>query len=87
MISVMAPETAADLLRIGRKALAAADWERASSCFERARHLGETAEVLDGLGRAAHFQGEHLAAIELLERAFAAYSRRDERAEAAEVAR
>jgi DNA-binding NarL/FixJ family response regulator len=80
-------ETAADLLRTGREALAAADWDRARSCFERARESGETAEVLDGLGRAAHFQGKHLEAIELLERAFAAYSRRDMRPEAAEAAR
>jgi DNA-binding NarL/FixJ family response regulator len=72
---------------MGREALAAADWERARSCFERARRLGETAEVLDGLGQVAHFQGMHRDAIELLERAFAAYSRRDMRAEAAEVAR
>ena len=83
----MAPETAADLLRIGREALAAADWERATSCFERARHFGETAEVLAGLGQSAHFRGAHLEAIALNERAFAAYSRRDDRPEAAEVAR
>jgi DNA-binding NarL/FixJ family response regulator len=80
-------ETADDLLRTGREALAAADWDRARSSFERAGRFGETAEVLDGLGQAAHFQGRHLEAIELLERAFAAYSHRDMRPEAAEVAR
>ena len=83
----MAADPADDLLRRGREALAAADWEGARSCFEQARELGETAEVLDGLSRAAHFQGEHQEAIELKERAFAAYRRRDKRAEAAEVAR
>jgi DNA-binding NarL/FixJ family response regulator len=76
-----------DPLERGREALAAADWERARSCFERAARFGETAEVLDGLGQAAHFQGRHLEAIELLERAFAGYSTRDSRAEAAAVAR
>jgi hypothetical protein len=57
MIAVMGVETAADHVRRGREALAAADWERARSCFERAWRFGETAEVLDGLGMAAHFQG------------------------------
>lgn len=76
-----------DLLRNGGEALAAADWEAARSCFEQARELGETAEVLDGLSQAAHFQGEHLEAIELKERAFAAYRRGGKQAQAAEVAR
>jgi DNA-binding CsgD family transcriptional regulator len=83
----MAAETADDLLRDGREALAAADWERARCCFEKAAELGESAEVLDGLSQAMHFQGEFLRAIELKERAFAAYRRRGKRVEAAEVAR
>jgi DNA-binding CsgD family transcriptional regulator len=74
-------------VRRGRDALAAADWEGARSCFEQARELGETAEVLDGLSQAAHFQGAHLEAIALKERAFAAYRRRGKRPEAAEAAR
>jgi len=74
------------LLRRGRQALAEADWQGARDCFEQARELDEPAEVLDGLGAAAHFQGEHLEAIELKERAFAAYRRRGKRTEAAEVA-
>ncbi|MBW3652947.1 MAG: LuxR family transcriptional regulator, partial [Actinobacteria bacterium] len=76
-----------DLLRRGRAALAAADWEGARACFEQARELGETAEILDGLSQAAHFQGGHLEAIELKERAFAAFRRRGKRAEAAAAAR
>jgi DNA-binding CsgD family transcriptional regulator len=43
--------------------------------------------VLDGLSQAALFQGRYAQAIELKERAFAAYRRRDRRAEAAELAR
>jgi tetratricopeptide (TPR) repeat protein len=83
----MGAETAEDLLGAGREALAAADWDRARSCFERARDLGETAEVLDGLSHAAHFQGEYDRAIELKERAFALYRRDGRRVEAAEPAR
>ena len=73
-----------DLLIAGREALAAADWDTARGCFEK---LGESAEALDGLSQAAHFQGDHARAIELKERAFAAYRRRGKRVEAAELAR
>jgi DNA-binding CsgD family transcriptional regulator len=83
----MGAETAQDLLSSGRDALAVADWEGARSLFERAGELGETAEVLDGLSQAAHFQGQYERAIELKKRAFAAYRRRGKRAEAAELAR
>ena len=43
--------------------------------------------MLDGLSQAVHFQGEHVRAIELKERAFAAYRHRGKRVEAAELAR
>jgi DNA-binding CsgD family transcriptional regulator len=69
----MAVGTAEELVRDGWEALAATNWEAARSCFERAGELGQTAEILDGLGRALHFQGEYPRAIELTERAFAAY--------------
>ena len=55
----MGTDTANDLLLRGREALDAADWERARSCFEQARELDETAEILDGLGQAAHFLGQY----------------------------
>ncbi len=85
--AVMGADSASELLRSGRDALVAADWEGARSCFKEARRFGETAEVLDGLSEVAHFQGEHQQAIELKERAFAAYRRRHKRTEAAAVAR
>lgn len=83
----MGSDLADDLLRRGREALAAADWERARACFGQAREAGESAEALDGLSQAAHFQGRHVEAIELKERAFAAYRRREMPAEAAQAAR
>ncbi len=83
----MGVTTAEELLRLGREALAAADWERARACFEQAAEFGESAEILDGLGEAAQFSGEHARAIELKERAFAEYERRGLGAEAAELAR
>ncbi len=73
-----------DLLRTGREALAAADWDTARACFEQ---LEESAEVLDGLSQAAQYQGDHARAIELKERAYAAYQRRGMSVEAAELAR
>jgi tetratricopeptide (TPR) repeat protein len=83
----MGAATADELLRLGREALAARDWEGARAIFEQAAELGESAEVLDGLGEALQFGGEHARAIGLKERAFAEYERRGLRAEAAELAR
>ena len=73
-----------DLLRTGQEALAAADWDTARACFEQ---LEESAESLDGLSQAAHYQGDHARAIELKERAYAAYQQRGMPVEAAELAR
>ncbi len=87
IIVAMNTETTDDLLRRGREALADAHWDRARECFEQARELDESAEALHGVAAAAHFQGKHQQAIELKERAFAAYRRQDKPAEAAEVAR
>src|SRR5262245_28161102 len=83
----MGVATADELVRLGREALAAADWEHARAFFEQAADVGETAEILDGLGEALQFGGEHARAIDVKERAFAEYERRGLRAEAAELAR
>jgi DNA-binding NarL/FixJ family response regulator len=83
----MGPEGADDLLRSGRRALAAADWDGARSFFEQAHECEETPEALDGLSEVAHFDGEYERAIELKERAFGAYRRAGKRAEAADIAR
>jgi DNA-binding CsgD family transcriptional regulator len=83
----MSVTKADELVRLGREALAVADWERARSFFEQAAEFGESAEILDGLGEALQFEGEHARAIDVKERAFAEYERRGLRAEAAELAR
>jgi tetratricopeptide (TPR) repeat protein len=83
----MGAETAGELSREGWEALRTGDWARARSRFEKAAELDETAEVLDSLSQAVQFQGDHVRAIELKERAFAAYRRQDKRVEAAELAR
>jgi DNA-binding CsgD family transcriptional regulator len=83
----MVVATVEELLRLGRQALGVADWERARGVFEQAAAFGESAEVLDGLGEAMQFGGDHGRAIELKERAFAEYERRGLRAEAAGLAR
>lgn len=83
----MAAATADELLRDGRAALALADWAHARDRFEQAALLDESAEALDGLSQALHFQGEYARAIACKERAFAEYRRRGRSAEAAELAR
>jgi DNA-binding CsgD family transcriptional regulator len=83
----MGVATADELVRLGREALGVADWKRARAVFEQAAAFGESAEVLDGLGEAMQFGGEHRRAIEFKERAFAEYERRGLRAEAAALAR
>ena len=87
MIAAMEAGVAEGLIRDGWQALAEADWDAARSCFERAGELGETAEILDGLGRALHFQGNYPQAIEVTERAFAAYRKRGMSVDAADRAR
>lgn len=87
MIRAMEAMMADDLVRDGWKALSEADWAAARSCFERASELAETAEILDGLGRALHFERDYPRAIELTERAFVAYRQDGRRVDAADRAR
>ena len=75
------------LLREGLAALAAADWEAARSSFERALAIDPSPEALDGISEVANFEGEYDQAIELKEQAFAEFRRRDQPADAADVAR
>ena len=82
------PITDADaLLRQGWEALRAADWQTAQSCFEQALGEAESAEALDGLSQATHFLREYDRAIELKERAFAAYRQAADPVKAADTAR
>jgi len=78
----------AEFVQDGQAALAAADWGRARECFELALNQdAQHPEALDGLGRALHFHGEYGRAIELTERAFAAYLWAGRGVEAADRAR
>jgi DNA-binding CsgD family transcriptional regulator len=83
----MGVATPDELLRLGREALAAAEWQGARAFFEQAAEFGETVEALEGLGEALHFGGEQERAIDVKERVFAEYERRGLKTEAAEVAR
>ena len=77
-----------ELVEDGQAALAAADWARAHECFELALEQdADSAEALDGLGRALHFEGDYEQAIELTERAFAGYLAAGRGLEAADRAR
>src|SRR5215217_298690 len=83
----MAPDDPRQPAQKGWDALAAADWQSARAWFEQARAEGETAEVLDGLSQVAHFEGDYDSAIELKERAFAAYRSSGKPVDAANSAR
>ena len=86
-MDLMGMEESDELLREGWQALDSAEWELARSCFERALEEAATAEALDGLSQAVHFEGEYGLAIELKERAFAQYRDGGNPASAADVAR
>jgi DNA-binding CsgD family transcriptional regulator len=76
-----------DLIRDGQQALECSDWGRARDLFEEALRQQERADALDGLGRALHFGGDYPRAIEVTERAFAAYRAQGRAGEAADRAR
>jgi DNA-binding CsgD family transcriptional regulator len=87
MIAAMGASPVTDVVREGREALAAADWDAARSAFERAEEIESTPDALDGLSEVANFEGDYDRAVELKEQAFAAYRRLGEDAAAADAAR
>jgi DNA-binding CsgD family transcriptional regulator len=68
------------------RALDTGDWSAARASFEESLRAGETPEALDGLGQAVWWQNELARAIELRERAYTEFVRRDDRARAAAIA-
>jgi DNA-binding NarL/FixJ family response regulator len=68
-----------EALRLGR-------WAEAKSAFEADLNGGETPAALDGLARSRWWLGDVMGAIEAWERAYAAYRRAGEDAEAARAA-
>jgi DNA-binding CsgD family transcriptional regulator len=70
----------------GYEALASGDWEAARSAFEAALGTGESADVLDGLGRALWWLRDPEGGVVHRERAYAAFRREGRLAEAARVA-
>ena len=74
------------LLGAGEAALAAGDWTAARAAFEEALGLGETPEVLSGLGTARWWLGEIQSAMSSWERAYAGFLKRDDPVQAVQVA-
>jgi DNA-binding CsgD family transcriptional regulator len=63
----------AEVLNEGRGALASGDWDAARSCFEQAAELRASGEALDGLAQALFASGDYARAVDVTERAFAAF--------------
>jgi DNA-binding NarL/FixJ family response regulator len=76
----------ADSLALGREALQAGDWATAKEAFEKASVEDDSAEALDGLGRAMWWMKDVRSAIEIRTRAYGAYKKADKPAEAAAIA-
>ncbi|GIU95349.1 MAG: hypothetical protein KatS3mg012_1806 [Gaiellaceae bacterium] len=70
----------------GHEALAAGEWEAARAAFEQELARADSAEALDGLGRALWWLREEREAVVARERAYAAFRREGDRARAARVA-
>ncbi len=70
MITTMGAQARDDLLRAGEQAIAAADWDTARACLERALDAGDHPDALTGLSKVAMYEREYERAIELRERAF-----------------
>lgn len=80
------PANTADLLIAGDEALARGAWREARGLFEQALQHEETAEALEGLGRACWWLDDAEIVGEVRERAYRAYRERGDAHGAARVA-
>jgi DNA-binding NarL/FixJ family response regulator len=84
--SIVATGSAETALGRGYEALASGDWERARAAFQEALDSTDSAEALDGLGRALWWLRDERGAVVHRERAYAGFRRDGELARAARVA-
>ena len=82
----MATAAAETALARGYEALASGDWEAARNAFQDALDSTDSAEALDGLGRALWWLRDERGAVVYRERAYAGFRRDGELARAARVA-
>ena len=75
------------LIREGRDAYERGDARGSRRAFERAADLHPSGEVLEGLAKALHLAVDYPAAMDVYERAYAAYRREGDRMGAARAAR
>ncbi len=81
------PRPAEELMAAGGRALHQGDWAAARACFEQAARGRPSGEALDGLAQALFALGEHAAAVDRTEQAFAAFRSEGEDVRAATCAR
>jgi DNA-binding CsgD family transcriptional regulator/tetratricopeptide (TPR) repeat protein len=81
------PRTVEDLLAEGGSALRAGNWTCARGCFEQAAGQRPCGEALDGLAQALFALGDHAAAVDRTEQAFAAFRAEGDDVRAAVCAR
>lgn len=82
----MATVVADEALARGHEALASGNWEDARGAFQEALGSTDSAEALDGLGRALWWLREERGAVVHRERAYAGFRRDGELARAARIA-
>ena len=82
----MTTTVAEDALARGYEALAAGSWDDARDAFREALDLTDSAEALDGLGRALWWLRDERGAVVHRERAYAAFRRDGQLARAARIA-
>lgn len=80
------PPQSAATIEAGQEALARGAWEEARSAFEDALRAEELPEVLFGLGEATWWLGEVRESVRCWEQAYAAFRRRPDPVQAANVA-